>query len=288
MKWLRPGHKQAIPLADTGQLATAARRTAAIRVAAAVALVGLATAAILLGRHPNTHEVRFLPERSNGIVVLDLSASISSDTYSRIGQTLTELASSRGRYGLVIFSDTAYEALPPGSPASAFRPMIRFFTLPPQLRPGVAPTFPVNPWTRSFSAGTRISSGLELARSILIAHRRARPAVLLVSDLDDEPNDLPALTGLALAYRREGIPLSVVGLNPSAEDERLFRRFVGSSGSFSRARLAGEKTRGSAGASFPSWLVAVAFGLVLLLAANELASARLTWSPMRTADGGLG
>ena len=103
MTWLRPTRKQAIPLADTVPLAGAARRTAAVRVAAAVGLVGLAAAAILLGRHPNTQEVRFLPERSNGIVVLDLSASISSDTYSRIGQTLDELASSRGRYGLVIF-----------------------------------------------------------------------------------------------------------------------------------------------------------------------------------------
>lgn len=280
--------RQAIPLADTGPFAAAARRTATIRLAAALGLVGLAAAAILLGRNPNTHEVRFLPERSNGIVVLDLSASISSDTYSRIGQTLDELASSRGRYGLVVFSDTAYEALPPGSPATALRPMLRFFKLPPQLRPGVAPTFPVNPWTKSFSAGTRISTGLELARSILIAHRGARPAVLLISDLDDEPNDLPAVTGLALAYRREGIPLSVVGLNPSSEDERLFRRFVGSTGSFSRAPLGSEQSRGSSGASFPGWLAVVALGLVLLLAVNELVCARLTWAPVRTADGGLG
>jgi hypothetical protein len=280
--------RQAIPLADTAPLAAAARRTAGIRIAVGIALIGLAGAAILLGRHPQTHEVRFLPERSNGIVVLDLSASISSDTYSRIGQTLGELAASRGRYGLVVFSDTAYEALPPGSPASALRPMIRFFKLPPQLRPGVAPSFPVNPWTKSFSAGTRISAGLALARSILTADRRARPAVLLVSDLDDEPNDLPALTGLALAYRREGIPLHVVGLNPSPEDERLFRRFVGSSGSFSRAPVAGEQARGSSNASFPGWLVAVALVLVLLLAANELVCARLTWAPARTAGGAAG
>jgi hypothetical protein len=280
--------RQAIPFADTAPLAAAARRTAAIRVAAGIALVGLACAAILIGRHPRTHEVQFLPARSNGIVVLDLSASISSDTYARIGQTLVELAASRGRYGLIVFSDTAYEALPPGSPASALRPMIRFFTLPPQLRRGVTPSFPVNPWTKSFSAGTRISTGLELARSILTADRRARPAVLLVSDLDDEPNDLPALTGLALAYRREGIPLHVVGLNPSPEDERLFRRFVGSSGSFARAPLAGEQTHGSSDAAFPWWLVAVALALVLLLAVNELVCARLTWAPRRTVDGAAG
>jgi hypothetical protein len=272
---------KAIPLADTSPLLGAARRTRALRVAGAVALVALAAAAIVAGRHPQTSERQFLPQRSNGIVVLDLSASISSDTYSRIGRTLTELASSGGRYGLVLFSDTAYEALPPGSPAAVFRPMTRFFTLPPQRAPGVAPTFPRNPWTRTFSAGTRISTGLELARSILIADRRARPAVLLVSDLDDEPSDLPALTSLAIAYRREGIPLHVVGLNPAAEDERLFRRFVGESGSFSRARLGGESARGSASASFPLGLVALALGLALVLAANELVATRLTWAPAR-------
>ena len=278
--------RPAIALADTAPLAAAARRTAAIRLGAGLALVGLAAAAIVLGRHPQTHEVRFLPERSNGIVVLDLSASISSDTYARIGQTLGDLAASRGRYGLVVFSDTAYEALPPGSPASALRPMIRFFE--PHQGPGAALSFPVNPWTKSFSAGTRISTGLGLARSILVADRRARPAVLLVSDLNDEPHDLPALTNLGFTYRREGIPLHVVGLSPSADDERLFRRFVGTSGSFSRAPLARVQARGSAVASFPVWLATVALGMVLLLAVNELVCARLTWAPARTADGAAG
>jgi hypothetical protein len=269
--------RQAIPLADTTALLTPARRTTVIRVGAAVGLVALAGAAILLGRHPRVHEVSFLPQQSNGIVVLDLSASISSETYSRIGQTLSELSSSRGRYGLVVFSDTAYEALPPGSPAAALRPMVRFFTLPPQTRPGIAPTFPVNPWTESFSAGTRISTGLELARSILIDSRLSRPAVLLISDLDDEPNDLPALTSVALAYRNEHLPLHVVGLNPSAADERLFRRFVAGRGTLSHARLPGDGAPGSSTAAFPVGLAAVALALAAVLALNELWNARLAW-----------
>ena len=87
-----PLRRQAIPLAEPAAIAAAARRTRAIHIAAALVLVALAGTAILLGRHPRTHEVRFLPERSNGIVVLDLSASISYDTYSRIGQTLEDQA----------------------------------------------------------------------------------------------------------------------------------------------------------------------------------------------------
>ena len=58
---------------------------------------------------------------TDGLVVLDLSASISTDTYARIGATLDELADTGGRYGLIVFSDTAYLALPPGTPAAELR-----------------------------------------------------------------------------------------------------------------------------------------------------------------------
>jgi len=266
-----------IPLATTRELLGPARRTLGVRVAAGLGLVALAIAAILVSRHPRTHEVHFLPAGSNGIVVLDLSASISSDTYSRIGQTLSELSRSRGRYGLVVFSDSAYEALPPGSPASAFEPLVRFFKLPPQKQAGVAPTFPDNPWTDSFSAGTKISTGLDLARSILIGDRLARPAVLLISDLDDDPSDLPNLGSVASAYRQEHIGLNIVGLSPSTDDEQLFRKFVAGSGTLSHAQLPGEGAQAATGSPFPWTLALVALALVALLALNELWTARLTW-----------
>ena len=76
--------------------------------------------------------------------MLDVSASISADTYSRIGATLSSLARSGGRYGLVVFSDQAYEALPPGTPASDLRPLVRYFTLPP-AHGGFAPDVPAEP-----------------------------------------------------------------------------------------------------------------------------------------------
>ena len=56
--------------------------------------------------------------------MLDLSASITADTYSRIHQTLQQLVARGGRYGLVVFSNIAYEALPPGTPASALEPIV--------------------------------------------------------------------------------------------------------------------------------------------------------------------
>lgn len=271
--------RDAIPVAGASGLAAFARRTRALRIGAAVALLALAAAAILLGRHPRVHEVNFLPAGSNGVVVLDVSASISSDTYSQIGTTLRDLVATRGRYGLVVFSDTAYEALPPGSPSESLRPLVRFFTLPPQRTPGVAPTFPDNPWTRSFSAGTRISAGLDLARSVLIDSHLSHPSVLLVSDLDDDAGDLPALASVAEAYKQEKIRLNVVALNAAADDQERFRQFIRGTGMLTQGRLPNEPTTEAGGARFPMWLAAVAVALALLLAANELAFARLNWEP---------
>ena len=37
-----------------------------------------------------------------------------------------------------------------------------------------------------------------------------------MSDLEDDPADVPRVTSLALAYRREGIPLDVVAPQPGA------------------------------------------------------------------------
>ena len=277
---------RAIPFADVRSLLPLARRTTLVRTAAAIVLVALAVAAVLLGRHPQVRESTVLPKRSNGIVVLDLSASISPDTYARIGATLRELTESGGRYGLVVFSDTAYEAIPPGTPAEALRPLLRYFTLRPASSEGFLPTFPANPWVNSFSAGTKISTGLELARGVIIDEAPAeKPAVLLVSDLENDPSDVPRVTSIALAYRREGIPLDVVALNPSPGDEQLYRRLVRGWGSYTPARLRNERTEASSQGSFPVGLASIALAVALLLGAYELWSARLTWASRPQPEG---
>jgi hypothetical protein len=276
---------RAIPFADVPSLLPLARRTTLVRAAAAVVLVALALAAVLLGRHPDVRESTVLPKRSNGIVVLDLSASISTDTYARIGASLRELTESAGRYGLVVFSDTAYEAIPPGTPSEALRPLLRYFTLRP-VTEGFLPTFPVNPWSNAFSAGTKISTGLELARNVIIDEATAeKPAVLLISDLEDDRSDVPKVTSLALAYRRERIPLDIVALNPSPGDEQLYRRLVRGWGSYTPARLRDERTETASRGSFPLGLAATALAVALLLGAYELWSARLTWASRPRAEG---
>jgi hypothetical protein len=268
-----------IPLSDIRELGPAWRRTTVIRVVLAAALVGLILVTALLSSRPTTRPpLQLLPRASNAIVVLDLSASISSDTFNRIGETLDQLAATNGRYGLVVFSDVAYQALPPGTPSAQLVPFARYFKVPDQQAPGLAPALPVNPWTRSFSAGTRISAGLGLALQVIHAQRLAHPGVILISDLNDDQGDLTNLASSALAYRQEGIGLRIVALNPSPDDQHRFETLLGNATQITNAQLPGSRTEPQ-GARFPVVLGLLVAAVALALAANELVSARLTWRP---------
>jgi hypothetical protein len=215
----------AIPLADAPAFRLPARRTAAALAALAAVAVAAVVAFLLLSRNPHTRTIVPLPAHADTVLVLDVSASISSDTYSRIGGTLAALSRSGGRFGMVVFSDEAYEALPPGAPATDLAPFVRYFTLPQQVRPGFAVTFPPNPWGTTFSGGTRISAGMDLAHAIAVSSPR-HATVVLVSDLDDNPGDLTRLATVLLSYRRDGVPVRIVGLNPSPQDVAFFQRLL--------------------------------------------------------------
>lgn len=265
-----------IPLADAPALRPAALRTLVVRIALAAALGGLVAAAAIVSRHSHTETIVALPAHSSAIVVLDVSASISADTYSRIGGTLSSLARSGGRYGLVVFSDQAYEALPPGTPAQDLAPLVRYFTLPPAKGPGFAQTFPANPWQSVFTAGTKVSAGLELAHQIAFEDRLSKPIVILVSDLDDDPEDLPRLVTIVLALKRDHVPLRIVGLNPSNQDVALFKRLTGGAPVVRAGTLQpGPEPRNRT--PFPWTLVALAAVAAAGLAAHELWGPRLEW-----------
>ena len=261
---------RAIPLAAARALEPLARRTAIERTVGAGLLLALLAAVVLVARAPDLRVEPFVPKGSDGIVVLDLSASISPETFARIGTTLSDLADAGGRYGVVVFSDTAYEALPPGSPAAELRAFARYFT---PRRGG----FPTNPWTTAFSAGTRISSGLDLARAVAARERLRHPTIVLVSDLDDDPLDLPRLRRAALAARNAGLRIGVVGLDPSPEDVRFFQRLLERPRDLRTARAPDAHAPGG-GARFPLSLVALGAALAVALAAHEVLRARLTWS----------
>jgi len=216
-----------------------------------------------------------LPTHADTVLVLDLSASISSDTYSRIGGTIAALARSGGRFGLVVFSDIAYEALPPGTPASDLAPLVRYFTLPPQRQLGFAQTFPNNPWQSTFTAGTKISAGMDLAHSIAVAQPR-HAAVVLVSDLDDDPGDVTRLASVLAAYRRDRVPARVVGLNPSPQNVFFFQRLLGPNAPVVQAPTLNEVPPHDV-TPFPWTLVALAVAAAAALAVLETWAPRLDW-----------
>jgi hypothetical protein len=259
-----------IPFGELDAIAPATRRTLLLRVLLGLATVAAAVAVVAFSRDSDATPA-LLPSGSDGLVVLDLSASISTDTYARIGATLDRLAGSGGRYGLIVFSDTAYLALPPGTPASELRPFARKFDLP--GRRSGAIVVPTNPWTRSFSAGTKISTGLQLALDRIREQRLGRPAVLLVSDLDDDLGDRERLTSAALSFRRLGIPVRVVALNASARDASYMQRLLGRSTDLSPAAPPGEE-RG-VGRRVPRSLLLAALAAAVLLALRELLLTRL-------------
>jgi hypothetical protein len=265
----------AIPVPGARSFARIARRTAVVRVALAAALVVLVLVAAAAVRHPGVRQPSSLPVRSGDMLVLDLSASISSDTFSRIGDTLRKLVASGGRYGLVVFSNVAYEALPPGTPASALRPLIRYFTV-----PGAMSALPTNPWTHSFSYGTRISAGLDLAHRILVANHLSRSRVILISDLADDPEDVQRLNQVATAeYGRGRTPLGVVALNASPGDEAFFARIAGTAiASAGAAPARPSPPPATPPSALPDALALAIVATAFALAAYALWTARVRWS----------
>jgi hypothetical protein len=266
----------AIELADYPALARAARRTRWLRLLAAGLALGLAVIAFLAAPSGSSPSAVLLPRGANGIVVVDVSASISWDTYARIASTLDRLRRGGGTAGLIFFSDTAYQALPPRTPVAELGPFERFFQVTPPAQPGFQPQPPRSPWTDQFSAGTRISTGLSLALNVLQQDQLRKPVVLLVSDLDDDAGDLESLTSVALAYRHVGVPIRVVGLNPSPDDARFMQRLLPQGGGIVSATLPGERGA-STHTGLPVALILVAVALAVALAAYLAVTERLRW-----------
>ena len=284
-----------IPLAGTEHVRPVLRRARVLRLALATALaasLALALALALDRREPPS----LLQSGSDGVLVLDVSGSIGPREHRQLAAALDEAIAAKRRYGLVVFSDVAYEVFPPGTDPEQVRAIRRFFVPArgEKRRLGTFSTggrlYLASPWTPSFSGGTRISSGLELARRIVERDALRRPAVLLISDLQYDPGDYGAILDVATRYARDGVRLGLVGLGPRSRTNRFLNTLgdVGGSNVESVGSLVGAgAARNSASddpplvarADAPLLLVGVCLVLLLLLAANELAFRRLTWSP---------
>jgi hypothetical protein len=266
--------RPSIPIGDISALARPDRRTLAVRAVLAAALAGALVAAWFAAQ-PSGKRTGLLPHGRSPIVAVDMSWSVSYDNYAQIERTLEDLAGSGRRIGLVLFSDIAYEALPPGTPASELRPYLRFFA-----SRGVH-----NPWADAFSGGTRIWAALDLARRMLRRDRISNGSVVLISDLADAPNDRPQLGQTLASFARESIPIKIVGLDPTPEDAQLFRGALAHGGGSVTTlepvqRVARRRSRPG---PFPVALVAAAGSLALLLGLNEHALATLSFGRRRAA-----
>ena len=207
-------------------------------------------------------------------MVLDVSSSVRPTTYFRIEQTLNSIAASKGRLGLVLFSDVAYEALPTGTPASELRPFLRFFA-PPAAGASAATNqtyLADSPWQQWFSAGTQISSGLYLAEHMLEAEHARRGAVLLISDLADDPEDSQALKNSVVLLEQKAVPLEIVALAPTIANANYFKSLLGSQAIYQTAHLpTGAQAAGKieVTSGFSIALALFALVAVLLLALDE-------------------
>jgi hypothetical protein len=271
------GRPDAVPLSDVGGLGEPARRTRFVRLGLAAALVVTIVAALV--SLPEAEGRRFLPADTVAIVVIDLSSSIRPTTYDLIGAELDSLSKTDQRVGLVVFSDVAYTALPPGTPASELASFARYYTDRRTYRYADGTPQPRNPWDEWFSAGTAVSSGLRLAADMLGRTGAAHGGVILFSDLADDPTDLRPLARVVSQYERRGIPLRVVALDPRPEDREFWVELLGP-GSLSNVVIpTGDAGRGrlEVESSFPTRFAILAALAVLLLGVNVLHTEPISW-----------
>jgi hypothetical protein len=272
--------RPAIPLADVAALRRPLVRTTAIRLGLLAALLLLAVIALWRAATLEARTFTFIPRDRSAVLVIDQSKSVYLVGYRAIGEIFRRFAETDAPVGLVMFSDIAYELLPPGSHGSELRPLLQYYTPSGGGNQLDADThFPANPWDNTFSGGTKVSSGLELARQILARDHVRQGTIVLVSDLDTVDTDLPTLARSLAALRDDPrIDFKVFALQPSPQPLAFFKRFVPASdfvspvGVETSPRVEGKQRLEAAS---PVWLLVPAVLLLVLLGANELFCSRV-------------
>jgi hypothetical protein len=284
---VRSGAPRSLPVAGVPGLSRVARRTTLIRGGLVAAIGAVLAAAYLTAPRPTGELSSLVTSGRSTVVVLDISQSVSDLVYREISRTLEGIMTSAGEsgnVGLVLFSDTAQEALPPGSRAAELGPFIRYYR-------AAGPTeqlqtqYPLNPWYGRFSGGTQISTGLRVARVAL--ERDGLPGrVVLLSDLAEADYDLPRLTQELLRYEQSSvIDLRVVALPPATPAQQsIFRRVTGKDDIVvDSLRLAtGNESAGEPAGRIPWPFLGVVVALAVALAVHALFAVPLRW---RSPDG---
>jgi len=287
-----------LPTSATAELGGVYRRTRLLRFVLAFAALALIGASFLLARSLESLPTTYFATGSGGVIVLDLSTSVDVQKAQRAQRVLRSLAETDGRVGLVVFSDSAYEMLPPDTRSAELEPLLPFFRVGPPISPDnvrrtrggrVMPNTPTgrpreSPWSLTFRGGTRISTGLVEARRIVEREGDRSLSVLLISDLDNSGFDTSDLTEELGRYEQAGIDLKVIPLFPGPEDRELFVQLVGNDKIVARPELLRNtdvQERQTVIGAFPWALAAVGAALLLLLAVNERCCGRLAWGAPR-------
>jgi hypothetical protein len=134
----------------------------------------------------------------------------------------------------------------------------------------------VNPWSESFSAGTRISSALELARNMLVRDGVKNGSILLVSDLVTAPEDVPELARTLHSLRRQSLTIRVVPLSPLQTGRAVFETLLGEDALIEPTQLrTPERVAVKTQAGLPVGFLVLGVLLLAVLAANERFAGRL-------------
>ena len=262
-------------LGDLSRLEGKAQRTTAVRIGLALALATTLAGAVLLARSAGSGRAAVLPVGAKtGVVVLDMSASVAGPTFERVAAVVRGLVAANQPVGLVMFSDVAYELLPPNSPPSALQQFLRFF-IPERLDRG-SPVFGQSPWS-TFSGGTRISTGLVAGLRALRRARIPHGSLVLMSDLNDSQDDRDPLVAEATALRAAQVPVRIVPLNATPQDIQIFSHLFGPNVFVEPQafKKTGKQRVEPISAASPWALLVVGLVLVGLLAANERFNSRL-------------
>jgi len=262
-------------LGDLTQLRDQAQRTTLVRVTLALALAATLAGAVLLARSAGSGRAAVLPVGAKtGIIVADMSASVAGPPFERVGAIVRGLVKANQAMGLVMFSDVAYELLPPNSPPSALEQFLRFFA-PKSVNKG-APVFGASPWSQ-FSGGTRISTGLAAGWAALKRAGIPHGSLVLMSDLNDSQDDRDPLVAVANDLRQAHVPVRIVPINAAPSDVAIFAGLFGKNVFVSPSAFTSTSKRRVEPivAASPWALIAVGLVLVGLLAANERLNSRL-------------
>jgi hypothetical protein len=257
-----------VDLHDSRSFGGATLRARILQVVFGAAAVALVLAAVASARGLETSPPGLIPSGSTGVVVVDLSLSIEDQDYRAVRIAFRQLIADDASIGLVVFSDIPYELLPPGTPASELKPMLRLL-VPPRLGPIV------NPWTVTFRAGTKVSAALQLARDMLRRDGTEHGSILLVSDLETAPEDVPALSRIVDEIRRSPIELRAFALAPSSDARLIFGGLL-QEGAFTLAPGPAEKADPQESAvPIPGTLLLLGALLFVALAAYQRFASRL-------------